>query len=499
MVNKIAILFIFLYYIRPQDWVQGLAGFNIMRPMIAIWLVALMTSRDQISPRRIMATPHDWLMLLYLAYVVWTAPDSQAAFQGFFPLVVFYAFTVHSLNSWQDVLSYLKAWNFILITLSVIAAASLYGFDLTGAVDLTAQNKGRLCIGTWMHNNPNALAHSVIVVLPLSFLLYFWRGSFMERFFIFPLLSTPALFCAYHTQSKGAFLVGGLLFILLFVVGRPLIVKLFALAVALTAGVSALSFLPRMSEMGNLRADEGVQGRLLAWEVARTTVESYATGLGWKQFIAYINWYGLTERKATHSAYVQVAADLGVYGLFIYLGALWAAFRSTVSVFRYTRENEMEERCRRSILVLLAAYVASSWMINREYHTEYFLIIALAAVLHRLCQTQNNATIQEADLDHVSLPYSVPNAGYLSPFTLSMETPLRSEHGNAGALALPYTSPPGGRNHAQDDVSEIVEVVENRMELEISLWNRLTIVDLAVSAALTWSVIYVWDYILKNL
>lgn len=491
---RLAIFFVFLYYIRPQDWVAGMAGFNIMRPMIAIWFLAMWSNRERTEPRRVMVTPHDWLMLIYMGYVVWTSPDSNGTFKGFFPLVVFYAFTVQSLTSWEAVLSYLKGWNYMLLGLAGMAVASLYGFDLTGAAFFTEQNLGRLCIGTWMHDNPNALGHSVIAILPLSFLLYFWRGNFMGRFVIFPAHCALAFYCVYETESKGAFLVGGGLFVLLFVVGRPLIVKLFAVAFAATMGVSALAFLPRMSDMGNLRADEGVQGRLMAWEIARTTVDSYATGVGWKQFVAYINWFGVTEKKATHAAYVKVAADLGIYGLALYLAGIWASFRSAVSVFRFTREDETQERCRRIVLVLIAGYVASSWMINREYHTEYFLIIALAGALHRLSLQQEADEAEEDEHEEKENAEALDQAvGEAVDGDVTVDAPR-------GAVPVPVPAP-GVRVVGERVLPALPDLPteEEAAPPQKKLWNRLAWSDVAACAALTWLVIYVWDYILKNL
>jgi len=470
---RLAIFFLFLYFIRPQDWVTGLAGFNIIRPLIAVWLLAFFSSRERTEPRRLLLTPHDWLMLIYLGYVVFTAPDSTETLKGFYPLVVFYAFTLHSLNSWADILTYLKGWNYMLLGLAGIAVASLHGMDFTGAVELTAQRDGRLCIGTWMHDNPNALGHSVIAVLPLSYMLYFWKGGLFGRFLVFPAYSALALSCVYHTESKGAFLVGGALFVLLFVIGRPLAVRVFAFAVAATLGVSALAFLPRMSEMGNLRSDEGVQGRLMAWELAKTAMESTATGVGWKQFVAYIQWFGMSIKKATHSAYVQVGADLGIYGLGLYLGGLWVSFRTAVGVFRFTREDDSQERSRRSLMIIIAAYALSSWMINREYHTEYFLIIALAGALHRL------SLRQEAE---------------------ELEDEAEEQGVESNKVALTAQAAPGIRQVGERGLPSLpILPAETNAPPQKRLWNRLSWLDVGACALLTWTVIYVWDYILKNL
>lgn len=467
---RCAVVFLFLYYIRPQDWVDGLAGFNIMRPMMAVWALALFTKRERRSLQEWVRTPHDWLMLAYLGYVLWTAADFQTALSGFLPLVVFYFFTVQSLDGWERLLTFLKAWNWMLAGVAALAVGSLIGLDVTGAADMTEQNKGRLAIGTWIHNNPNALGHSVVMILPLSYLLYFFRGNLAGMFLLFPALSVLAVWCALRTESKGAYVVGGMLVVLLFVVGRPLFVKLLAIGLAGTAGFTALSFLPRMEEMGSLRADEGVQGRLLAWEQARMVLENRLSGVGWKEFLAMIRWEGLLIPKATHSSYVQVGADLGIGGLALFVGLLWAAFRSLAQAFRFTREDADEERCRRAVMMLVAGYALSSWMINREYHTEYFLLVAAAAALHRLVWAQALQKEEETSLEE-------PVARWQPGLRLGIR------QGAGGALPQLQMKP--------------VEV-DQEAGL-VRYWARLGLVDVAVCAGLTWGVLYVWDYILRNL
>jgi len=507
---RAAVFFLFLYYIRPQDWITGLAGFNIMRPMIIIWGVGLHGAKQRSPLPGVLRTPHDWILMAYWAWVVWTAPDMQAALTGFLPLIVFYAFTLHTLVNWERLLAYLRAWNYMLLGVAFIAVASLFKVDLTGAAELTAEMEGRLCIGTWMHNNPNALGHSVAVIVPLSYILYFWRGQALGRLVIFPLQSALALYCIYETQSKGAFLVTACLMVLIFVIGRPLLVKLFAIVLACSLGISALSFLPRMSSMGSLRSDEGVQGRLMAWELAKTAMERNPAG--WKQFVAYINWLGLTERKATHSSYIQVGADLGMMGLFIYLMALSAAYRSAMQAHRLTQEKDDNERCRRMTMILIVANITSGWMINREYHTEYFLLIALAAAIHRLhvANDANDELLKKLDGGHddqtseVLAPQIIAqgisfSSGQALLAPMKMLSDVRSYSASTTGrrtLLRDHLSSTGGAT----TVTPVFTVEKsNDVSEPKKTWNRIGFLDLAAAGMLTWATIYIWEYVLKNL
>lgn len=462
MEYRTALFFLFLYYIRPQDWIPALIGFNIIRPMILLWIISFATSRRRSATPGILKTPHDWAMLAYYLYVSWNSADFSGTLKAFLPYVVFYAFTVHSLTSWERVLGYIKGWNFMLMGVAAMAIGSLFGVDLTNAADVTMYYEGRLSLGTWMHNNPNALAHSVIVVMPLSYVLYFWKKGVIGRLIVFPACTALACFCVYETQSKGAFLVGGVLFVLIFVVGRPKSIQILALAMAATLGVSALSFLPRMEQMSNLKADEGVQGRLMVWELARNVTKTKSEGDGWKQFVGHIVWQGQWETKATHSSYVQVGGDLGINGLFCYLLPLWLAIRSLLVGAKMTRDDPDKERCRRAIMILVIAYLISGWMINREYHTEYFLLVAAAAAIHRLNLANELGIVAdtEEDLENASLAPSQPQTD---------------------ALALP-----------PQPLEEIAEGGKR-------LWNRITLVDVAAGAAMTQAVLFTWDYVLENL
>ena len=64
------ILFLTLYFIRPQDWVPGLAGMNVAKPTMLLGLVGMLVrNRKSIlnAPYPVMATPHEWVMAAYLA------------------------------------------------------------------------------------------------------------------------------------------------------------------------------------------------------------------------------------------------------------------------------------------------------------------------------------------------------------------------------------------------------------------------------------------------
>ena len=458
---RVALLFLALYYIRPQDWVPGMAGFSIIRPVMFMW-VAVMLAGGLTSPLRgFFRTPHDWAMLIFYGYVVWNAPAQADAAMGMLSLVIFFYLTSQALSSWDKLLGYVRMWTWMLIIVALLGVLQVFGMDITGGKEITDFGRGRLALGTWTCNNPNALGHTVAAAMPLSFLTLFWRSSAFSRIVVFPLAVGLIVMCAWQTQSKGSFLVGAGLSVLAFVVGRPKWVQVLVLSAAMTAGVGTLSFMPRMESMGNLRTEEGVMGRIMAWENAYRAMQRNDTGAGWKQFESWITFVDeggrlVTESKSTHSSYVQIGADLGKPGIYLWLLVLLCTFRS---VAFYKAEDDVQERCRRSILLILIAYMASGWMINREYHTEYYLVAALGAAFHRLT-----------------------TAAAMRP--TSKARPQGEKEAKAPS-EVPWALP------SHDSVTWLNPAAGSAVPRR--LWTRLDWIDLAAAGIGTWIVLYIWE------
>ncbi len=378
-----AVTFLCVYFIRPQDWVPGMSGFNIVMPIMAFGFLGLITKSESLLAngwRSILRTPHDWLVYIYSLYILFTAPVFSEAFSELLPLIGFYFLTTQAITSYGHLWRYMKAWMWCLVAIAFLAVGSLFGLDFTGARAVTEQNQGRLCLNTWMLDNPNALGHTEIVALPLLYFGLFWHQSVLRKLLALAFAGL-ALLCVYYTESKGSYisglvaLTGGLVF------GRSKRSQVFLLSLVLLLSGTLLSALPRMTDMSSLKSDEGVMGRVMSWEIARTSVRSHTYGEGMRKFDAYIKWEGETIRKPPHSSYIQIAADLGYPGLAIFLGILSA---SLISLWRIQGTTQVGEASRRMLFSVLLAYLVSSWMIQRPYHAEVFTMVAAISAYHHL-------------------------------------------------------------------------------------------------------------------
>jgi len=457
MVFAAAIATLLLYFIRPQDWISVIEGANVIRPVIALGLIGLFMRRrgSRLSgPLPFFKTPHEWLLLTYLGYIIFTSPDAftdakEALSQG-----AFYFITLYAISSGEQLRLFLRWWSWALLGIVVMALGTLYGFDFTSSASYTEAMFGRLSLHSWLLNNPNALGHTLASLLPLLYLSMFRGKGFISRVVALLLMVLTGV-CIWHTQSKGAYLVGAAGLTLAIMIGRPLWLKIGFMAIVLGGGQAALSSLPRMSDMSSLRNDEGVMGRLMAWEIARSVTKNKSTGEGWKRFNAVIRWEGEDIPKATHSSYVKVGGDLGLMGLFLYLSVLCTSARTLLTL--RAPDDSMEEQ-RGLLLTLLACYGLSGWMIDRAYHTEFFMISGAITAYHALCLRAVARRRQEAQMDDLRPSVALPGVRQ-----------SREMHGGSWLARLSRR------------------------------WRSYGLVDALIAGCALQMVLATWDYILTNL
>lgn len=511
------IVLLVFYFIRPQDWVPGMAGFNIIKPVIALGFLGLMM-RDPKEPRwRFASTPQEWALLIFAGYVVLTAPQPTTAFTDIVALVVFSLLVLHSLTTEQGLTKYIGWWTLSLVGVLAMALATRIGIDLTNARGHIAAMNGRFHLNTWTLNNPNAFGHTMITLLPLAYYFLFYKRGFVTRLvgIVVMVLTVVAII---PTASKGAFIAGSVALLASVLFGRKLFFQIIVVMAAFAVGSSILAMLPRMGDMKNLRSNEGVQGRLLAWEAARTVTRQKTTGDGYKTFAAIIRWQGKLEEKATHSAFVKIGGDLGVVGLTIYVGMLLVCLRT---LMQYPGLTEDMERCRRALFSLLTAFCLSAWMIDRSYHTELFFLIGAVGVYQNLSVRMRSPSVVEEE--RVKLDWETDEAEEVREPMVPAPVPVAAsimgsfgvpQFAMAGAAAGPGVAPyyhhvgtPSlERSHAEmmEDDGEPQEHTEEGVAPTAAaparkLWHRLGVLDVLLAILGGQAVLWFWDYIMKNI
>ncbi len=466
------------YYIRPQDWMPGMSGFNMVKLAVAGGIIGLMQrSRDE--PRwRFMSSPQEWALVIFLGYVVFTGPEPMAALTDMGVLVVFAFLGLHTLTTEALLERYLRWWLGALIGILCMVAITMAGMDFTNARALIDSMEGRWCLGTYTMNNPNAMGHTLVAVLPLGYFLWFWSGTVLNRVRT-ALLFAFGLWAIIPTQSKGAFISGTISFMVSVLFGRKLIVQLIVGLLALAMGGTILAMLPRMEQLKRIGSEEGVQGRMLAWAMARTVTQTHSTGMGYKNFHAWIRSDGVLNEKAPHSAFVMVGGDLGPVGLTIYIGMLLACARSLI---QYKGLSITMERCRRSLFALLMGLFVSGWMLDRAYYTEVFCLVGAVGAYHLLSVKQRREAAlaeltAEAENEAPPLPFGLTSLQAKSTTSMLVSKAADDED---EPLAQAYAGP-----------AEAIKIP--------GLWTRLGLLDLAIAVIGGQLAFKFWDYVMATI
>lgn len=474
------IMFLGLYYIRPQEW-SGIAAKiqPVQLSMILAIVAMVMKYRERPFLKDLFRTPHDWIVLTYFIWVVGTAPDVKGTFFQAYSYLLFYLVTVQALANIERIQTYLHWWSFFIFAVVLLALAGEFQiWDPMNSYDLThGWMKGRLILRTSIFNNPNALGHSVVPLIVMLYFNLFWKRPVFVKVAMIPIMLFP-LYCIYLTLSKGAFLTGFATIISALTYRRPKTVQVLIYVTAFTMGFAALKTLPRMQELDQGHTEEGIQGRVLAFQWGFEKLRNQLTGIGYQRFVwDFRNEHGYW--KAPHSSYVQIGTELGFPGLFLFLGILYCCIRTLLTA---KTTDVAEERVRRMLFVLLISFMVSSWMVGWSYRASFFLMAAVIAAFHRQmllraesAQKKITEVVIEPEvvmsIDGKAAPLRRPDDFNAAPATSAKLKPNRF----AATEYEPEADDPGIR------------------------WNRFGWVDLALISGMLIATVKFWEYVMRNM
>lgn len=493
---------VLLWFVRPQDWLPGMGGFGFMTYAMLIGMIGLWRREGGLEFKNFKQSPADWLVVAYLGWIVWTTGSWVETAKAMIPFGAFYYVSALALNTSRKLYRFVGCWVWGLTGVAILAASTIYGFELApGSDDLTESFGGRLALNTWIYNNPNSLGHGAASIIPVAYLWFVWRRSGQSRLIGLGIIWLAAQ-VVYETESKGAYLSCAAACTVCFMFRKPKVVQIFIVAVLLTLGLGAIKLLPRMENLSS--KEEGIMGRLMIWQMAYNAMENTRTGEGWKKFEAWIETpdYGLI-RKATHGSYVNVGADLGYVGLFLFVGILYANGR-TLYQAQPLQDDEVMERCQRVLLSLTASFSASAWMIDRAYHTDYFMLAGATAAFHRLMTCHPKQLSGEAAQDMASDALDGVQGSQIGDANpgdtlVSAKQQIHSDHENEENTAA-GTTVDYSRFSLADSAEELQSLIPDDHEGPVPglRWRRLGIVDLVLMILLLVAVIYTWQRMMTS-
>lgn len=399
------VLFLALYYLKPQEWTSLFATIRFVPLVMYASLATLFFRERSLKARDFFRTPHDWAIF---AFLFWLFASSTAPFEIFkadvITRIIFYIVTVQTLFSIARLNKFLGWWTGFLVITAFLAIAGEYFWDPLGSSDITnGVMKGRLVLNLSMVNNPNALAHALAPALAMLYYCTYWKRSvFLKVFGVLALVLVTNTILL--TESKGGFLAAGATILAMLTFGRPKSAQIVIAGFLILAGSSVLYSLPRMTELNKSKTDGAIQGRVASFTHGYHYYQSFA-GVGHGQFMKrQLSEYKLN--KAPHSVYNCIGAELGKVGMFLFLMILWSNFRTLI--FMKT-QNVEQERARRILFALLVSYAISGWMVDFAHRVSFYLFTAAIAVMHRLVLLNQTET-EEPDTKHQIKTWNRPSA-----------------------------------------------------------------------------------------
>lgn len=242
----------------------------------------------------------------------------------------------------------------------------------------------------WVVGDPNYFTVSALCVLPVAFYMMIGKRPLLERLFCFGCL-TVTLLAVTLGASRGGFL--GLVAAFACViwhsrrrVRNSIAVAALLLPLVVFAPSSPLHrFLHPAS--GDTQAEEK---RLVVWAAGLRMIGSHPFfGIGLGNFKSVVDQYEEPDKDVTtvgHNTYIEMAAEMGLPGLLVFLGILGFSYRNLGRMRRWALENG-PPLVHQAALGLQAALIGCSvaiFFLSGQYQKLFWLVIFLSMALSTL-------------------------------------------------------------------------------------------------------------------
>jgi O-antigen ligase len=314
-----------LLFFRPQDTFPAIEPLHLPELVAIAALIAMVGHRIsrqlplvRISPEIIGVAALAVVMVVTAPFSIWPGGAIGTFTDIYFKVVLVFVLMVNSVRSVRALRWF--TW-LILAAMGYVAARGTIDF-VTG-VNLIRGDRLHGSISGLM-GNPNDLAMNMVTFLPLAAMIAIARGRPATRMLaglIALLMAATIIF----TKSRAGLLGLGAVLVMTVIEGRKLQPRLAMMT--LVALLATTPFMPgwfwtRMSSITNPADDEtgSRQARKdLMWEGWQTFMAHPLTGVGAGQFKNYNPPDRLEPWRETHNVMLQVAAELGLFGLIAFV------------------------------------------------------------------------------------------------------------------------------------------------------------------------------------
>jgi len=374
------VVFVFLIIVRPQDFVRPLVGLPLVTLAMVILAIGFILTPAR---KKLLKTSSDkFIAFFFLAMIAstiavhWVSYTVQIVVSTLQMAVAYYLVVNLANNEGR-----IKTMTWVLVTcLTIVAGMGVlqyYGWDITGNGMFWAADKGVWQIrGIGIFDNPNDLAYSVVMVIPFALGLLFRSKGISRRILSLIFLGIVA-YAIWLTRSRGGLLclvLSTILWLYLFLEKKTF--RRIVAAVGIIVVIGAV-----VAVAGGYKQDESSMERLEAWSAGMDMLKTHPlVGVGKDQFIEH-------HYRDSHSSFIRSAAELGLIGLYAWLGVIYCSLISLRWIMRRGAPPEWKGYAT-GYAVYIPIYLTASVFSTRTYDIVFLLVIALVSASERLFSAQ---------------------------------------------------------------------------------------------------------------
>jgi O-antigen ligase len=337
------IAFTAVLFFRPQDHIPALAAVHLAE-LTAVAGLAAMSARRMASGQPIARINPEVVGVLALgAVIVFTTPfsfwpgGSLSLFSDVYvKIILIFALMISTITTPKRLTQ--MTWLIILIC-GYLSVRGIY--DYLRGVNLMEGDRLRGAVGGFMEN-PNDLAMNLIVFMAPALMIVFHDSRVFRRLVAAGIVLVMAV-AIMLTKSRAGFIgIGAMGLVVMYYVMRERPAIVFALIFAGMAATPLMpsSFWDRMASITNPDEDQtgSRQQRIQLFKQGlQVFAENPITGIGAGQFVNYDGEMMIERWRVTHNVWLQVAAELGIFGFAAFAFLVWRAFTSCFAARRAIR------------------------------------------------------------------------------------------------------------------------------------------------------------------
>jgi len=384
------LLFMFMVFWRPQDWlVTALYGWPVLDVVVSVAMLSLVLEVDQGSLRFPRRVPQVYILIgLWFATLMSHVPSTyfgglMATLPETFKVCFYTLLLICALDRparIRTVARMLVVMSLFMSVHAILQHEREYGFGPILPMYVPAYLGKSAEIRTRFYgifNDPNDMAQMFAASVPLSFVL-FRRGGFFS-FLVGVACSVVLGFALWTTHSDGGL-------VSLVVVLGIMVISWFPARwsprLMILAIVGGLALCPLSSAFMDVAAHE----RVIYWGLANEVFKSNMLfGIGEGMF------WQVAKSRASHNAFVCCYTELGLFGYWFWFSLLVLGILGCWRVRRLLagrRDGEARWLYRFSAMALAAVtgFAASSYFLSRTFVYPFFFLFGVLAALPRVTE-----------------------------------------------------------------------------------------------------------------